>query len=105
MGSFLGKAVWLTGALALVVTAFCTAPAQAQRVPLITFYTGANEDGASWRSNGSVSNTTGYESIGPIRSIVVTSGTWRLCKEVNFTGYCVTLGPGPHRVGAADTER
>jgi hypothetical protein len=96
MRGFLVKTAWLTGALALVVTAFFASPAHAQRAAMITFYTGANEDGSSWRSDRSVSNTTGYDSIGPIRSIVITSGTWRLCKEVNYTGFCVTLGPGAY---------
>jgi hypothetical protein len=96
MRRFFVKASVLAAALALVVPVVLPIAAQAQRVPMITFYTGSDEDGSSWHFDKSVSTTTGYDGAGSVRSVVIAAGTWRLCKEVNFTGYCVILGPGAY---------
>jgi hypothetical protein len=96
MRRFFIKAGVLAGALALIMPVCLPVAAQAQRAPLITFYTGSDEDGSAWHFDRSISDTMGYDGAGPVRSVVILEGTWRLCKEVNYTGYCVTLGPGAY---------
>jgi beta/gamma crystallin len=67
------------------------APAGGGRVVL---YDSSGFIGATYDVNGAVVNLDGSGFNDRALSMVVHEGTWELCVDANFEGYCQTFGPG-----------
>jgi Zn-dependent protease with chaperone function len=64
--------------------------------PQLTFYSGPNENGNAYPFTNAVTDLTNYGPNDSVRSLVISSGTWRICSDVNYGGECVTLAPGTY---------
>jgi len=60
----------------------------------VVLYEGANFSGGSFDVGGTIVNfaDTGFNDRA--QSMVIQAGSWRLCVDANFGGYCQDFGPG-----------
>jgi Zn-dependent protease with chaperone function len=64
--------------------------------PSLTFYSGPNENGNAYNFTKAVADLTNYGPNDSVRSVVVSTGSWRICSDINYGGECVTLAPGTY---------
>jgi hypothetical protein len=60
----------------------------------VVLYDSSGFIGATYDVNGAVVNLDGSGFNDRALSMVVHEGTWELCVDANFEGYCQTFGPG-----------
>ncbi len=62
----------------------------------LTLFEHNNFHGHRFRVEGSVDDLRNAGFNDAASSIIVESGTWQVCEDVNFQGRCVTLRPGEY---------
>ena len=60
----------------------------------VVLYEGNGFNGRTFDVNGTVVNLDGTGFNDRAQSMVVYEGTWQLCDDANFGGYCQSFGPG-----------
>jgi hypothetical protein len=93
MSKFLAPSLLLLG-----ITVFSTAASGAPESQ-ITLFAKVGFSGPSLRTIVPSSDLHGVGFANKVASFSVNSGTWQLCDHANFTGHCITVGPGRYPGG------
>jgi hypothetical protein len=62
----------------------------------VVLYEGTGFSGRTYDVNGIIANFDGLGFNDRARSMVISEGTWELCIDSQFNGYCEVFGPGRH---------
>lgn len=84
----------LNAALLLAAPVLVAANAHAGE---ITLYTHDNFGGPAMTVRESINDLVPAGFNDRVSSVQVRSGRWQLCKDINFSGQCIVLGPGEYR--------